>query len=201
MRNSIVGAVVALAVVAAVPASADVKLFGAYQDTDSRDDTAGGGVSLGIPLAPVADIELRGSYLQKLEDDPLDGAFDNNEQVFTPGDIEIIPLDLGVRFNFTDNERGMNPYINGGASYFLLDSDRRGVNVDDEVGYFAGVGSNFGDDEGLSFFIEGVYRKVEATVESDPNALEDIDDLEGFHNNVDIDLDGFGANAGVRFGW
>jgi hypothetical protein len=201
MRNSIVGALVALAVVAAVPASADVKLFGAYQDTDARDDTAGGGVSVGIPLAPVADIELRGSYLQKLEDDPLDGAFDDNERVFTPGDIEVIPLDLGVRFNLTDNERGAHPYVNGGASYFLLDSDRRGVNIDDEVGYFAGVGSNFGDRDGLSFFIEGIYRKVEATVESDPDSLEDIDDLEGFNNNVDVDLDGFGANAGVRFGW
>jgi hypothetical protein len=200
MRISTLGALVALAAVAATPAAADVKLFGAYQDTDARDDTAGGGVSVGFPLAPVADIELRGSYMQKLEDDPLDGFFDD-ERVFTPGDIEIIPVDLGVRFNLVDRETGAHPYVNAGASYFLLDSDRRGVDVDDEVGYFAGLGSNFGKKSGLSFFVEGVYRKVEATVEADPDAIEDVDDLEGFRNEVDMDLDGFGANAGVRFGW
>jgi len=194
--------VLAIALVAvATPASADFRVFGAYQDTDARDDTAGGGVSFGIPLAPVADIELRGSYLQKLEDDPLDGVFDNADEVFTPGDIEIIPLDLGLRFNLTQNDRGAHPYIGGGASYFLLDSDRRGVNVDDEVGWFAGLGSTFGEKSGLSFFVEGVYRSVEATVETDPNEIEDIDDIGGLRPEVELDLDGFGANAGLRFGW
>jgi hypothetical protein len=201
MRKLGLGLLAILAIAAiSTPATADFRVFGAYQDTDARDDTAGGGVSFGIPVAKIADLEMRGSYLQKLEDDPLDGAFDEDEPVFTPGDIEVIPLDLGVRFNLTQKERGAQPYLGGGASYFLLDSDQSGVNVDDEVGWYASVGSSFGDREGISFFLEGMYRGVEATVEQDPDSITDVDDLD-LDENVDLDLDGFGATAGVRFGW
>ena len=45
-------------------------------------------------------------------------------------------------------------------------------------------------------FVEANYRKMEATVEVDPDT---IGDFEGFDEDVGIDLDGLGFNVGVAF--
>jgi hypothetical protein len=193
MRISRLGAIAALVVLAATPAAADFRIFGAYQDTDERDDTAGGGVAVGFPVAEILDIMVRGTYLEKLEDDPLDGVLDDDEEVFI-GELETIPIDVGVRWEFTDRETGAQPYVNGGATYWLLDADQG--DVDDEIGFFVGLGSTFGNREGVSFYIEGLYRQVEGTVEG---AIDEGGDA--VDDDFDIDLSGIGANAGIRFGW
>jgi hypothetical protein len=199
MRKLILPIAVA-SVLAAPVMAADFGLFGAYQDTDARDDTFGGGLNVGFGLNDALDLTLGAAYLEKLNDEPLDGVFDDDERVFAPGDLQIAPLEAGLRFNFGQGER-MRPYVSAGASYFLLDSNRRGVDVPDEFGWFASLGSNFGDGDGLDVFVEGIYRNVEATVEIDPDEIEDVDDIEGLNEEVAVDLDGLGMNAGLRWRW
>ena len=45
-------------------------------------------------------------------------------------------------------------------------------------------------------FVEANYRRMEATVEVDPDTIADF---EGFNEDVGIDLDGLGFNIGVSF--
>lgn len=187
-------AVVAALLLAPLPAAAGgFSIFGAYQDTDALDETFGGGVSIAFPLGRVVDLQFRGTYYEKLDD--LGNVFDDDEDVFVDNSIEVIPIEAGLRFNLAP--RGaVIPYITAGATYFLLDSDIG--EIDDEVGYHAGLGLVFGDNEGPAFFVEGLYRGVEGSVEVDPQDIGDIGDID-FEDPFDVDLSGFGANAGISF--
>lgn len=194
MKKTIIAALAAAAL--AVPANAtDFALFGSFWDTDVAGDTAGGGISLGIPFNDVFGLELRATYFEELSDDPLANAFDSNDPVFQDRGINVTPLEAGLRFNFA-NDSSFRPYVSGGVGYFLLDSDFGEVN--DEIGYYAALGANFGNPEGASFFVEANYRKAEGEVELDPDDLEDIDDID-VQDHVTFDLDGAGVNAGVRW--
>lgn len=85
-------------------------------------------------------------------------------------------------------------------SYYVLDSQRPEVHLDDEVGYYGLLGSRFGDGNGADFFVEGTYHKVEATAERDPGSLIDIGDLD-LDSSVAIDLDGVSVAAGLVWTW
>jgi hypothetical protein len=169
----------------------EFKIFGAYADTDVLGDTGGGGIGFGIPFNDTLSLDLRATYLQELSSDPLDGIFDfdDDNDVFADSDINVVPIDVGLRFNF---QRGgvVNPYIGGGGTYFILDSDARGVEIDDELGFYGLAGARFGDDVGPAFFAEAMYRTVEASA-----SFRD-DDVD-FDDDADIDLDGFAVNAGI----
>lgn len=176
----------------AAPAHAtEFKIFGAYADTDVLGDTGGGGIGFGIPFNETLSLDLRATYLQELASDPLDGIFDfdDDNDVFTDSDINVIPIDVGLRFNF-QRSGVVNPYIGGGGTYFILDSDARGVEIDDELGFYGVVGARFGDDQGPAFFAEALYRTVEASASFEG---DDVD----FDSEADIDLDGFAVNAGI----
>ena len=185
-----------LAAFAAAPVLAgDFSLMGSFWDTDVAGHTAGGGVILGLPLSETFAIELRATYFEQLSDDTLENAFHSHDPVFLKQGIQALPLEAGVRFGFAPGQM-FRPYVGGGASYFLLDSDFG--EIKDELGYYAALGATVGDGRGADFFFEGVYRKATAHVKIDPEHFEDIDDI-----NVDPDaalkLDGIGVNAGVRW--
>lgn len=169
-----------------------LSFFASYWDTDRLDEAFGGGIGVGIPIGPVVELDLRATYLEELTDDPIDGIFDDDEDVFEETSVELLPLDLGLRFNF--HRVGVfNPYVGAGGTYYLLDVDGRGADIDDEVGYYGLVGARFGDDDGVGFFTELLYRKVQATVVGD-----DPDDFD-LDNEVSFDLDGFSAQLGLRW--
>ena len=194
MKKTIIAALAAAAL--AVPATAtDFALFGSFWDTDVAGDTAGGGISMGIPFGQTLGLELRATYFEELSDDPLSNAFDSDDPVFRDVGINVTPLELGLRFNFAPDS-SFRPYVSGGVGYFLLDSDFG--EVKDEVGYYAAVGLNFGDAEGASFFVEGNYRKAEGEVQLDPDDLEDVDDID-IEDHATFDIDGAGVNAGIRW--
>ena len=86
-------------------------------------------------------------------------------------------------------DASFNPYVGAGVGYYLLDTDR--FEVDDEVGFYGVIGGEFGDPDGLSFMVEGMYRNIEAEVRDD-----DIDDDIEF-DDVDFDLSGPVLNAGI----
>lgn len=195
LRDLLAAATVAAFFTTSPTFAADFSLLGAYWDTDAAGDTAGGGIGLGLPLNDRFGFELRATYFEELSDDPIANAFDSDDPVFQDQGIQVLPLDAGMRLTFASGG-GMRPYLAGGASYFLLDSDFG--EVSDELGYYAAVGATFGDARGTDFFVEGLWRKATAQVEIDPERLDDIDDLD-VEGRADVDLEGFGINLGLRW--
>lgn len=187
-------AILALSLLASFSAQAsEFRIFGSYADTDVLGSTGGGGIGFAFPLGDVVGLDLRATYLQELASDPLDGIFDfdDDNDVFSDSNINIVPIDVGLRFNL--QRRGtVNPYLGAGGTYFILDSDRRGAELDDELGFYGVAGLRFGDAVGASFFAEAMYRRAEASV-----AFRD-DDID-FDDKVSFDLDGFAVNAGVQW--
>lgn len=187
---------IAAAIALAGPAWAgEFSLFGSYWDTDIAGDTAGGGIEFAFPFNETLALELRASYFEELTDDPLENAFDSDAEVFQEAGIQALPLDLGLRFQFAPGSN-FRPYLAGGGTYFLLDSDFGEIN--DEVGYYAALGATIGDGVGADFFVEGIWRKATARVELDPQELEDIDDID-VEDHANFDIDGLGVNLGVRW--
>ena len=188
-------AAAALAFLAAPAAAMDFSVYGSYWDTDVAGDAAGGGIGFGFPFNDVMSLELKATYFEELTDDPLENAFDSNDPVFQEAGINVTPLEAGLRFEIPAGD-AVRPYFSAGVGYFLLDSDFG--EVDDEVGYYGTFGLEFGDEEGTSFFAAATYRKVEGEVRLDPDQLDDIDDID-IQDRATFDLDGVGANVGVRW--
>lgn len=189
-------AILAVAALAASPLrAADFSLIGSYWDTDAAGDAAGGGIGLGLPFNDSLALELRATYFEELTDDPFRSAFHSDDPIFQNKGIQVLPLDAGLRLTLGSGGR-VRPYLAGGASYFLLDSDFG--EVADELGYYAAVGATIGDGSGPDFFVEGLWRKATAQVEIDPEQLDDIDDLD-VQGRTDLDLEGVGINLGLRW--
>ena len=93
-------------------------------------------------------------------------------------------FDWGFRFDFM-KERKVNPYIGVGGTYYFLESDLG--EVDDELGFYGQLGLDFGF-ENFRFFIEGMYRQAEGTINN-----QGVD--------ADIDFTGITANAGIAWKW
>jgi hypothetical protein len=183
-----------LALLSAAPAFAsDFGLFGTYWDTRDADETFGGGVELNFAFgeSPLG-LELRGTYYQQLSDEPVSALFDDDEGFFVEESLEALPIEAGLRYNFNPTGN-VSPWISGGVSYIFLDiSDVEGAEVDDETGWYAGLGSRFGQPDGVSFYGEVLYRATEATVQRE---RDDID----LEDTVNIELDGVVVNAGVMW--
>ena len=183
---------IACSLVATSVSAASFSVFGTYWDTDRLGEAFGGGLAVGIPLGEVVELDLRASYLEELNK-PFQAIIDGDEGIFQKTTVEMLPLDVGLRFNL--QRRGaFNPYVGAGGTYYLLDTNV-GNDIDDEIGYYGMVGARFGDARGAGFFTEILYRKVEATVIN--NDLDDFD----VDESVSLNLDGFSAIAGFRWSW
>lgn len=188
--------VLALVLVCAAPAAMaqQFELYGSYWDTSDVDETFGGGVGFGFPFGETGlGLHVKGTYYQELSNDPLDNIFDDEEGVFEDESLEVLPIDVGLHYEFQPTG-SFSPWIGGGFSYFMLDSTFEGVNVDDETGFHVSLGTRFGASESTNFFVEGIYRSTEATLVR--NRIEDDIELE---EEVAIDLDGIGINAGIMW--
>lgn len=190
MRKTL-GITLVLCLWASLAGATDFKLYGSYWSTTDVDDAFGGGIGISFPLgsSPLA-LSFAGTYYQELTDEPVSNLFDNDEGVFQEEGLEVLPVDAGLRFNF-QQDGPFNVWLEGGVSYFFIDTTRSGLDVDDETGWHASVGSRFGSREGANFFAEALYRSTEATVRR-----ADRDDVV-VDEDVAIDLDGFAVNAGI----
>ena len=98
--------------------------------------------------------------------------------------LQIIPLDIGLRYMFSPGSE-LRPYIGAGASYTLINLSSG--SADDEWGYYGVAGFGiFMFDGGGGFYVELLYRKTEAT-------------LYYGGNSVDADLGGVAGTVG--FTW
>jgi|CXWL01.1.fsa_nt_gi outer membrane protein W len=195
LSTILLAAAAAIASAPAPAAAVDFNIFGSYWETNDVGHTGGGGLSLGLPINDAVAVELRGTYYERLREDPLSHIFHTNDPLFRKKGINVTPLEVGARFSFAP-EGTFRPYLGIGGGYFLLDSDFG--NVADEVGYYARVGAAFGAPKGVNFFAEATYRRVEGTVQIDPEDLGDVIDL-NVSDRATLNLDGFAANVGIRF--
>ena len=173
-----------VALVAVSPAAADNSfgVFGAYHNTEDVDESTGGGLRTRLGW-----LDLRASFLNDLTRDTSPESLDF--------ELQAVPLEAGVAFDFMDDAR-WNPYVGGGLSYFLLDSDT--VEIDDQAGFYGVLGSEFGMRENLNLMVEAVYRNMEADVERDPDNFDDIDDIT-LEDESTVELGGLGVNVGVSW--
>lgn len=192
-------ATAALAILASPAYGSGFEIYGSYWDVDSADEAIGGGLSFWFPIiGDTVDLQLRATYFEETRNnvlDDFDDLPDDLDELFAENNLEVIPVEAGLRFNFAEGA-AFSPYIGGGASYFLLDTNFG--EVDDEVGWYANGGFAFGDGNGADFFVEAIYREVEGTLEVDIDDVDDPDDVE-ILDGAKIDLSGIGANAGVVF--
>ena len=200
MKKALLLAAAAAFVFGTGPAwASDFAVFGSYQDTEDLEDTVGGGIKTNF--GEVFQLELRATYLPDLTEDFASFVDDPGED---PGrftnDIEAIPLDAGLKYNFAPGA-GVNPYVGGGGTYWLLDAERG--EVDDEAGFYVEGGLEFSRAAGgMGFFAEAIYRDVEATVSRDPENFDDLDDVEFDRiRERDLDVGGLGVNAGLIWRW
>ncbi|HYU35004.1 MAG TPA: outer membrane beta-barrel protein [Thermoanaerobaculia bacterium] len=187
-------AILAALAVFATPAEAQFKIYGSYWNTSDVDDTFGGGLGFDIPFGQSGfALALDGTYYRELSDEPVGNLFDPNEGFFKKNSLEVLPVDVGIHYNF--QPRGsFSPWIGGGATYFFIDTTRKGINVDDETGWHVSAGSFFGEPGGrTNFFAEALYRSTESTLTRTRNDNLRVND------NVKIDLDGFAVNAGLAW--
>lgn len=179
MKKILLPMICALAalVVSAVPArAADFGLYGSYWGTEDADNALGVGGKINFGRI----FELRASYFSDVTSD--------TEPESRDFEIKALPLEAGLAFKFAQGER-FTPYIGGGAGYYLLDTNR--FDIDDEVGYYAVLGADIKAASGLGFMVEGIYRNMEATVRGDLTDNPNVDE------DVDLQLGGFGVNAGL----
>ncbi len=185
------GIMVVLCLWASLAGATDFKLYGSYWDTTDVDDAFGGGIGFSFPFgsSPLG-FSVGATYYQELSDEPVSNLFDDDEGVFQDEGLEVLPVDAGIQINLAP--RGpFNVWVEGGVSYFFIDTTRSGLDVDDETGWHASIGSRFGSRTGANFFAEALYRSTEATVRRADRDDVDVDE------DVAIDLDGFVVNAGI----
>lgn len=199
MKHKMILAAMLVLGLAVTPAYAGgLSVYGTYWNTDAADEAAGGGLRFGIPLgaADVLQLDLGATYYEELVDRPFD-TLDDVETPFVENGLQVTPVEAGLRLNFAERSR-FNPYVGGGGTYYFIDSDFG--EIDDEAGWYARLGAEFGEVEGNGFFAEAGYRGVEATVENDPDDFDDFDDIE-FEEETELDLSGALVNVGYVWRW
>lgn len=187
VRFIALGAIALAAATVATPASA-VSLFAAYWDTNDLGEA--GGVGIGFKFGRKIALEVAGTYYEELDADPLDLISDGLSP-FTDGGFDVIPVDAGLRWS-AGTGLGGGLYLGAGATLFMIDSNADGVEVDDEAGWYAKVGYDFGNGRGRTFFLEGLLRKVDTEVGIDLGFIDES-------SQVNIDLEGISVHFGIRF--
>lgn len=175
-------AVAVLGLLAAPAAATEFGVQGSYWNTKDAGQGYGGGIKVGWSI-----IELRATYFNDITaNEPTlftPGQFDNGGQKFK---IHAAPLEAGLKFNLT-RDTAVNPYVGGGAAYYLLSTNRG--KIKDEAGWYAVAGLDIPTHAGFGVNVEGIYRGVKATVTN----FEEAD----LSNRANLKLDGFGVNAGL----
>ncbi len=157
----------------------DFSLYGSYWDTDELDASPGAGARLAFFQG--LQLELGAGYYTDLEEEL--GISLPGDDVFATPSLEVIPVELGLRYNFRTF------YLGGGGAVYLLDADNG--DPDDELGAYVRAGLQF-----KHLFLEASYHDVEATLDN-----FEIDDDGGIDviDGVAFDLTGFIFNLGWRF--
>lgn len=164
-------------------------VYGSYWDTKDAEGGPGAGAKVQIDLGDFVALEARGGYFPDLSDDIGDLDLD----------LQVIPIEVAALLKMGVADTLM-VYGGGGVGYYMLDADFEyptavagDINLDDEVGWFVVGGAELYLTDNLAIIGEVKYTAMEGHAEKD-----DIDEIK---EGRDIDLAGFGANAGLMLTW
>ncbi len=162
-------------VITAVPAHAGtVGVYGAFWDTDDADSSWGGGVRIGFDFLKWLELEFHGTYYPEFGGDILGSNVD----------ITAMPVDGGLKFKLFP-DKNFHLYVGAGATYYFMDSND--LEIDDETGYYAEAGVEFGGEHSRLFF-EVMWRAMEASVDAGSSS-------------GDASFDGLTGQIGVNWTW
>jgi len=176
-RTAITAAMLLL--LASPAAAGGVGLLVSYWSTSDADAEVGLGGMVEIDLNDTLDVEFRFAQLDGL-------SWPENAPVV---DLEAFPVDIGLAYNFRGRGRA-TPYVGGGVSYVLFDTNVG--EIDDEIGYYAVAGVDVAAANLFAVVFEVYYRDVDANLKGGGIA-QFVD--------VPIDFSGPGANLGLMFRW
>lgn len=168
-------------------------LFGSYWAPGDWDSTFGAGGRISFEVAENTLLDIRGTWF--------------DDFVLTQGGsellIESIPVDVGLTI-----VAGLAPvdiYLFGGLSWYsmeaevlLADGARTNADLDDEIGFYGGIGIEVAITEDvadmgatrITLFAEGLYRHV---------SLDEVSVAGG--EAIGSDMSGFALNAGIMIRW
>ncbi len=146
MRSKAWFGFVCVALLLAAPTSVSAtnfSVFASYYDTDDYNEALGFGVR--VAFFERVQLEFGASYYEEfgrtINIDLGGGTVIGFDESLL--DLVIVPIEIGVRFNFSALYAGV------GGAYYSLDTD---LGVDDEYGLYARLGAQFG-----RFFAELVH--------------------------------------------
>lgn len=146
-------------------------LYGSLIDTTNEPGYGAGG-KIEMPLVDILKLEVRGGWLTDVK------VGDSNV------DTDVVPVDLGLALHIPGRlfdrfrENNVRPIILGGATWAYLDLDK-GYGSDDDWGWYSGGGVEIGDERGMGFLAEVIYR---GGLDVSSNGLND--DIDGVMGNV-----------------
>ncbi len=168
-------------------------LFGSYWVPGDWDSTFGAGGKISFEVADNALLDIRGTWFDDL-------VLSQGEQELQ---VESIPVDVGL--TITTGLAPVDLYFCGGLSWYtmegevvLADGTRTDADLDDEVGFYGGIGIEVAVNEEvadmgatrITVYAEGLYRHV---------TLNDVS--LGGGETIGSDMSGFAINAGVMIRW
>jgi len=124
----------------------DLGVNASYWDTKDGDATWGFGGKVAMPFL-IDRLHIEGRVYEFEED---------NVEFF--GEVDIIPIDLGLAFYFTTDQT-VNPYVLGGISYNFVDTSN--IGLDNDFGYYVGAGLEVPLGEGFALTGEVLFRAAE----------------------------------------
>lgn len=149
-------------------------IFASVWEFDDEETVVGYGLR-GRAGTDLVYFELRGTYYEDSSSD----SFDFSET------LQPVPIDLGFGVH-THPDHTLQAYAGLGITYYFIDVENE--NVGNEVGYYVQIGGEVEIREGLGFYVEGVWRTVEAFADRDGDVNESAFDLEGGAINIGIVL-------------
>jgi len=166
---------VVIAVLLGAPALAgSFSLYGSHWDSDTAENSAGGGAHVGFNFVKFLELDFHGTYYPDF----------TTEVSGQPVEVKARPLDGGLRVNILPMAP-VNPFVGAGVTYYFLDTDQG--SIDNTTGIYGQAGLDMGSGHS-KFFVEALWRKLDTSI-----SLASFD--------RDATLDGFAANAGVVWRW
>jgi len=163
-----------LALVSVPTQAGSFGVYGSYWSSDEASNSWGAGARVGFDFSKWVELEFHGTYY------PDFGAEGFSEDI----EVRAIPVDGGLKFNFLPGKM-VNPYAGLGVTYYFLDTNPG--EIDNETGIYGEGGLDFGG-ENARFFVEAMWRKVDASIR-----------LDSFQR--DVAFDGIDWHAGVVWRW
>ena len=99
------------------------------------------------------------------------------------GDLEIVPVDLGLQLHILPNGK-LDPYLQAGVTYTFADGKDNDISIDDGFGGYIGVGLDWALMKILKPYAEFNYRFQEM----DTNIDQLEANLTGWTGNVGLKL-------------